>query len=75
MHAWFDLALVGLVGAVIARRRLRAVLAVPYVASFARSRGLRGRAPAAKAALYVARDAVAFGALVSGSVRHRSVVL
>jgi cellulose synthase/poly-beta-1,6-N-acetylglucosamine synthase-like glycosyltransferase len=75
LHACFDLALVSLLGAAATRRWRLALLAIPYVAVFARSRGLGGRAPAMKALLYVARDVVAFGALVRGSIRHRSVVL
>ena len=75
MHAWFDLALVGALATALGRRRIGPVLLVPYVVSFARTRGLRGRAPVVKAGLHVLRDGVAFCALVVGSVRHRSVVL
>jgi glycosyltransferase involved in cell wall biosynthesis len=75
MHAWFDLALVGAVATAVGRRRLGLSLLVPYVVSFARTRGLRGRAPVVKAGLHVLRDGVAFSALIAGSVRHRSVVL
>jgi GT2 family glycosyltransferase len=75
LHACFDLALVSVLGAAATRRWRLALFAIPYVAVFARSRGLGGRAPAMKALLYLARDVVALGALVRGSVRHRSVVL
>ncbi len=75
LHACFDLALIGAAIAAGGRRRMGATLAVPYLVAFARSRGLRGRAPVAKAALYVTRDAVAFCSLLVGSVRNRTVVL
>jgi glycosyltransferase involved in cell wall biosynthesis len=73
MHLWFDLALLG---AVIAPwQPISLLLGVPYVISFARHRSLRGRFPPAKVAAHVAWDAVAFGSLVGGSVRYRSLVL
>jgi glycosyltransferase involved in cell wall biosynthesis len=75
LHACFDLALLGAAMAGLGRRRTGAALAVPYLVAFARSRGLRGRAPLAKAALYVVRDGVALCSLVAGSVRNRTVVL
>jgi len=75
LHACFDLALLGAVMAAFGRRRAAAVLTVPYVVAFARARGLRGRAPVLKAALYLVRDGVAFSSLVTGSVRNRTVVL
>jgi glycosyltransferase involved in cell wall biosynthesis len=75
LHACFDLALVGLVFAAFGRRRVAAALTIPYLVAFARTRGLRGRAPVMKAALYLLRDGVAFSSLVSGSVRNRTVVL
>jgi GT2 family glycosyltransferase len=75
LHAAFDLALVGVVLMLSGRRRAGIALTIPYVIGFARARGLRGRAPVVKAALYVLRDGVAFSSLVAGSVRNRSVVL
>lgn len=75
LHACFDLAVGGLVALLFGRRRLAAVLAVPYAVAFVNARGLQGRAPVVKAALHAARDAVAFGTLVLGSIRHRRVVL
>ena len=73
MHLWFELAAAG---ALLALRWWPALLlAVPYLVAFARSRGLRGRFPPAKAAAYVARDAVTLAALLVGSVRHRALVL
>jgi glycosyltransferase involved in cell wall biosynthesis len=73
LHASFDLALAGVL---LSRRdRRMALLTIPYVALFLRSRGLRGRAPLTKAILHVARDTVAFAALSGGSARHGSVVL
>ncbi len=75
LHACFDLALVGVGAFTIGRRRLGLILVLPYVAAFARSRGLRGHAPPVKAGLYLVRDGVVFCSLVGGSVRNRTVVL
>ena len=75
LHACFDLALVGAAMAAFGRRRVGIALLVPYVAAFARSRGVSGRAPLAKVALYVIRDAVALVSLLTGSVHNRTVVL
>jgi glycosyltransferase involved in cell wall biosynthesis len=75
LHACFDLAVGGLVAMVMGRRRLAALLVLPYAVSFASVRSLCGRAPILKAALYVVRDTVALLALVSGSIRNRRVVL
>lgn len=75
LHAAFDVALVGAVLLLFGRRRAGIALTIPYVVAFARTRGLRGRAPVVKAALYVLRDGVAFSSLVAGSIRSRSVVL
>jgi len=75
LHAWFDLAVGGLAAMLLGRRRLGVLLVVPYAVSFARTRGVQGRAPLLKVALYVVRDAVALAALVSGSIRNRRVVL
>jgi glycosyltransferase involved in cell wall biosynthesis len=75
LHACFDVAVLGLAAAALGRRRWGAVLLTPYLVSLACARGIRGRAPLMKMALYAARDTVACAALVSGSIRHRTVVL
>lgn len=73
IHLWFDVALLGLLLAVVDRWAL--LLIAPYAVELVRTRGLAGRFPPAKAAAHVAWDAVAFAALVAGSVRNRSLVL
>lgn len=75
LHACFDLAVAGLVAMALGRRRLAGLLFLPYMVAFAHARGLKGRAPAIKVVLHATRDAVALAALVSGSIRHRRVVL
>jgi GT2 family glycosyltransferase len=75
LHAWFDLALAGVAALVLGRRRWAAPLLLPYLVGFGCTRGLRGRAPLFKIGLYAARDAVAFCALLAGSIRNRTVVL
>lgn len=73
LHLWFELAIVSIVAA--RRRPAALLLSLPYMASFLRERGLSGRAPAAKVALYLARDSVALASLLAGSARHRALVL
>lgn len=73
MHLLFELGLAGVALAVWSPAAL--VLVVPYAVAFARSRGLRGRFPPAKAAAHIARDLVSVIALAASSVRHRSLVL
>jgi cellulose synthase/poly-beta-1,6-N-acetylglucosamine synthase-like glycosyltransferase len=73
IHAWFDLALLGVAAAPWAPPAL--LLVCPYVVEFARKRGLRGKFPPAKAAAHVAWDFVALGVLLAGSVRYRRLVL
>ncbi|HVD01826.1 MAG TPA: glycosyltransferase family A protein [Candidatus Dormibacteraeota bacterium] len=73
IHLYFDLALLGLLLAFLNPAAL--LLLVPYLVEFARTRSLRGRFPPAKALAHLAWDAVAFAALVAGSVRYRALVL
>lgn len=73
MHFWFDVALIGIVLA--PWRPISLLLAIPYAVTFAINRGLRGRFPPAKLLAHVAWDAVAFGSLVAGSIKHRTLVL
>lgn len=73
LHMWFDLALLGAIGAFWHPWML--ILGLPYVVAFLRSRGLRGRFPPAKALAHIGWDCVAFGSLVLGSVRYRALVL
>ena len=73
LHLCYDLALIGMLLGV--RQRLGLVLALPYLASFGRTRGLGGRFPAGKLAAHIAWDTVAFASLVLGSIRYRAVVL
>jgi hypothetical protein len=75
LHACFDVAVAGALTAVVGRRRRALLLLVPYALAFAGARGLRGRAPVLKVLLYLARDVVALGSLVAGSIRYRRVVL
>jgi glycosyltransferase involved in cell wall biosynthesis len=74
--ALFDLALVGAAGAAAARRPLLAAAALPYLH---RLRMDARRGPARSRPLIwaadLAADAVGAGALVAGSVVHRTVVL
>jgi glycosyltransferase involved in cell wall biosynthesis len=72
-HALISLSAFGLVASIVDRRF--ALLVIPYAVAFPFRHGLQGRFPPIKAAAHLARDAVAFAALVSGSIRHRSVVL
>lgn len=74
IHFCFDIALLGLLLAPFTRG-IALLLVVPYVVEFARTRGLRGRFPPAKALAHVVWDAVALASLVAGSVRHRALVL
>jgi glycosyltransferase involved in cell wall biosynthesis len=73
IHLCFDLALAGLVLAMI--QPLALLAAAPYLVAFGRTRGLRGRFPPAKAAAHVSRDLVAFIALAIASARSRALVL
>lgn len=73
MHLAFDLALLGAFLVPIHWGALS--LALPYAIAFARTRGLRGRFPPAKAVAHIARDAVAFAALAVSSARSRALVL
>ncbi len=80
LRLWADplLALfeLGLVGIALARwRRWSLALTLPYLAAFARQRRPGGRWPLVKVLAYVAWDTVALGALLAGSIRHRSLVL
>jgi cellulose synthase/poly-beta-1,6-N-acetylglucosamine synthase-like glycosyltransferase len=72
-HVLVSLAAAGIVGSRLNRRY--ALLALPYVVAFPLRHGLSGRFPPLKAAAHVVRDFFSFGALVVGSIRHRSVVL
>jgi glycosyltransferase involved in cell wall biosynthesis len=73
IHFWFDLAVLGLLLAVLNRWAL--LLLIPYLVELVRTRGFSGRFPPAKAAAHIAWDAVALGALLVGSARYRSLVL
>ncbi len=73
--ALFDLALAGTLFAVARRRPAAALAAVPYALE-ARRHALRaGRRWPAVAAVDAAADAVGAGALVAGSVAHRSPLI
>jgi cellulose synthase/poly-beta-1,6-N-acetylglucosamine synthase-like glycosyltransferase len=70
----FELALVSVVGT----RWLgpaALLLGTPYVIAFMMMRGVNGRFPPAKIAAQVCWDAIAFVALLTGTIRSRSIVL
>lgn len=72
-HALVDGCVAGLI---LARwRRAALVLTLPYLMTFAIRRRPTGRWPLLKALAHVAYDAVAFAALLAGSIRYRSLVL
>jgi hypothetical protein len=73
--ARFDLALAGLAVAAKRRSPLPLIAALPYAAAIARRAAPHRRNAALVAATEVAADAVGFGALVIGSLRHRTPVL
>lgn len=73
--ARFDLALAGLAVAAKRRSLLPLVGAIPYAAAIARRAAPHRHNAPLVAATEVAADAVGFGALVLGSLRHRTPVL
>ena len=73
LHLLFDVALVGAIAALW--RWEAALLAIPYLVAFFRSRGLKGRFPPAKIVAHLAWDVVAFATLATASVRNRALVL
>ncbi len=73
--AAFDLALLGALGAGVARRPAPLALAGPYLTALLRGvRGAGRRGAPRIAAVHLAADAVACGALVAGSLRARRPV-
>jgi GT2 family glycosyltransferase len=73
LHLLFDIALVGVVASFW--RWQAALLTIPYLVAFFRSRGLKGRFPPAKIVAHLAWDVVAFATLATASVRNRALVL
>ena len=73
MNLWFELAIIGVV--LTPWRWSLIGLTFPYLVAFARARGVAGRFPPAKVAVYVARDVVNLVSLLSASVKRRAVVL
>lgn len=73
MNLWFELAVVGVL--LTPWRHYLIALAIPYLVAFASARGVAGKFPPAKVAVYVARDVVNLVSLFSASVRRRAVVL
>jgi GT2 family glycosyltransferase len=74
LHLAFDVALLGAALAV-AWTPLALLLCLPYLVALPLARGLRGRFPPLKLALFVVRDAVTTAALALASLRRRSLVL
>jgi len=75
LHACFDLAVGGVLALLFGRRRLAVLMCTPYAVAFTCARGVGGRAPLIKVILHLARDVVASGSLLAGSIRYRRVVL
>ena len=73
LHLLFDIALVGAVAALW--RWQAALLTIPYLVAFFRSRGMKGRFPPAKMVAHLAWDVVAFATLATAGVRNRALAL
>jgi glycosyltransferase involved in cell wall biosynthesis len=73
LNALFELALISLLASTLDKRWL--LLTLPYAIAFPRRYGARGRWPLAKVAFHVSWDFVTVFALLSSSLRRRTLVL